>query len=65
MFRTCSTVLTQDLTARVAATHTGDVLSTNLRLRWTARDGRLTARWEREPHDLTEGRTWRVSQVAA
>ena len=65
MFRTCATVLTQDFTPRVAATHTGDVLSTNIRLRWSVRDGLLTGRWQREPHALTEGRTWRVSQVAA
>jgi hypothetical protein len=42
MFRTRAMVLTQNFTA------------TNLRLRWTARDGRLMARWEREPHDPTE-----------
>jgi hypothetical protein len=65
MFRARATVLTQDLTSRTAATHVSHALPADLRLRWTARDGRLMVRWEREPHDVTEGRAWSVSPVAA
>jgi hypothetical protein len=65
MFRTRATALTQDLTPRTAATHVTHGLSSDLRLRWTVRNSQLVARWEREPHDLTEGRAWSVGHVAA
>jgi hypothetical protein len=65
MFRTRATALTQDLTPRTAATHVTHGLSTDLRLRWTVRNGQLMARWEREPRDLTEGRVWSFGHVAA
>jgi hypothetical protein len=64
MLRTRATVLTQDLTPRTAATQVGHALSASLRLRWTVRNGRLMARWAREPHDLTEGGAWSISHVA-
>jgi hypothetical protein len=65
MFRTRATALTHDLTPRTAATYVTHVLSTDLRLRWTVRNGQLMGRWEREPHDLTEGRARSVSPIAA
>ncbi len=65
MFRTRATALTQDLTPRAAATHVTHVLSSDLRLRWSVRNGQLMARWEREPHELTEGRAWSAGHVAA
>ena len=65
MFRTRATALTQDLTPRTAAPHVTHGRSSDLRLRWTVRNGQLMARWEREPHDLTEGRAWSVGHVAA
>jgi hypothetical protein len=64
MFRTRATALNQDLTTRTAATQLGRVQSVDLRLRWTHRNGHLTARWEREPHDL-EDRPRIVSNVTA
>jgi hypothetical protein len=42
MFRTRATVLTQDFAPRTAATHVSHARPTDLRLRWTARDGALT-----------------------
>ena len=39
MFRTRATAFTQDLTPRIAATHVTEVLSTDLQLRWTVRNG--------------------------
>jgi hypothetical protein len=48
MFRTRATALTQDLTPRTAATHVTHGLSSDLRLRWTVRNGQLMARWERD-----------------
>ena len=51
MFRTRATALTQDLTPRTAATHVTHGRSSDLRLRWTGRNGQLMARWEREPHE--------------
>ena len=65
MFRTRATVLTQNVAPRTAATQVSHGRHTDLRLRWSARDGRLMARWEREPHDATEGRAWSVSRIAA
>jgi hypothetical protein len=65
MFRTRATALTQNFEPRTAAMPVSHARPTDLRLRWTARDGRLMARWEREPHDPTEGRAWSVSRIAA
>ena len=65
MCRTRATALTQDLTPRTAMTHVTHGLSSDLRLRWTVRNGQLMARWEREPHDLTEGRASSVDHFAA
>ena len=65
MFQTRATLLTEDFPARPAATPISHAVPADLRLRWNARGGRLTARWEREPHDPTEGRAWRVSHIAA
>ncbi|HEV3058548.1 MAG TPA: hypothetical protein VGY48_09875 [Vicinamibacterales bacterium] len=48
MFHTGATVLTQDFTAQPEATQACHALPTDLRLRWTVRDGRLMARWEQE-----------------
>ena len=55
MFRTRAAALNQDLTPRPVVTHTGLALPCDLRLRWAIRNGRLMARWEREPHEFTEG----------
>ena len=49
MLQARATVLTQDFTAQPAATQGSHALPTDLRLRWIACDGRLTARWEEEP----------------
>jgi hypothetical protein len=65
MFRTRAIALNTHLTPRAAAT-TQPVRTPSAHLcqRWTLRNGHLTARWKREPHDL-EGHAPMLSHVAA
>jgi magnesium-transporting ATPase (P-type) len=55
MCRTMLTLFNPDVTLSTAA-HRGHLVtqlgSNGLRLQWTTRDGRLIARWRREPRDL-------------
>jgi hypothetical protein len=55
MFRTKTTDFYLAVTRRTSAPPVRRARPLVLRLHWTVRDGRSTARWQRESDDLTEG----------
>ena len=65
MFRTGATTFRPERMPRIHPTATHRLRSTDLRLRWTVREGRLVSSWRREPQGIAEAPTRRGGHLAA